>query len=122
MIANKFPNLDKAVKFIRTHWVYLLTAFTILNLITYIIQRQKYQDLIKNNTSSTSTIRGLGIVEKIEVNFYIIKSGDTLWGLAEKNYSSGFEYKKIIKNNPGKTFKFEDGKEGLIYPGTEIIL
>ena len=29
MIANKFPNLDKAIKFIRTNWVYLFTAFTI---------------------------------------------------------------------------------------------
>jgi nucleoid-associated protein YgaU len=120
MIANKFPNLDKAIKFIRTHWVYLLTAFTILNLAIYLNQRQKYQDL--NNISSTSTIRDLDIIEKTEISFYIIRSGDTLWDLAEKNYSSGFEYKKIIKNNPGKTFKFEDGKEGLIYPGTEIIL
>jgi len=122
MIANKFPNLDKVIKFIRTHWVYLLTAFTILNLAIYLNQRQKYQDLIKNNISSTSTIRELDIIEKTEISFYIIRSGDTLWDLAEKNYSSGFEYKKIIKNNPGKTFKFEDGKEGLIYPGTEIIL
>ena len=122
MIANKFPNLDTAIKFIRTNWVYLFTAFTILNLVIYLNQRQKYQDLLKNNTSSTSTIRESDIIEKTEINFYIIKYGDTLWGLAEKNYGTGFEYKKIIRNNPGKTFKFQNGNEGLIYPGTEIIL
>lgn len=122
MIANKFPNLDRALKFIRTNWFYFLIGFTIINLAVYLNQKHKYQELIKNNTSSASTIRDIESPKKIEVNYYVVKTGDTLWDLAEKQYGSGFKYTEIIKNNPGKTFKFQNGDEGLIYPGTEIIL
>jgi LysM repeat protein len=122
MIEKKFPNLDKSLKFISINWAYFLLGFTIINLGIYIYQRQKYQDLIKNNTSSAATTRETNFIASPRTNVYIVQSGDTLWDLAEKHYGSGFKYKEIIKNNPGKTFKFENGAEGLIYPGTELIL
>ena len=122
MIANKFPNLDKALKFMSINWVYFLVGFTIINLGIYTYQRQKYQELIKNNTSSAATSRETDLISNPRPNVYIIQPGDTLWDLAEKHYGSGFKYTEIIKNNPGKTFKFQNGDEGLIYPGTEIIL
>jgi nucleoid-associated protein YgaU len=81
---------------------------------------------ITQNTSSASTIRD----EEDKKNTYeennsettkhIIQKGDTLWDLSVKYYADGTKYHEIIKKNPGKTFKFDNGREGLIYPGTEL--
>jgi len=89
-----------------------------------------YQSQIEKNISASSTVRDSNdtsktSIENQEVDLgkkYVIQKGDTLWDLAEKYYGSGFEYPKIIEKNPGKTFLFKNGNQGLIYEGTEIII
>ncbi|MBR5193091.1 MAG: LysM peptidoglycan-binding domain-containing protein [Bacteroidaceae bacterium] len=58
---------------------------------------------------------------------YTIKSGDTLWGIAQKNYGNGAQYKKIYDAN--KTIIEETAKKHgksssngghWIYPGTVL--
>jgi DNA replication protein DnaD len=115
--------------------IIIIITFTLLGV--YFLNKQYYYNQIQNNISATSTIRDQeNQTEKFSQNEYsqsknkeikteikyVIKKGDTLWDLAEKYYGSGFEYHKIIEKNPGKTFKFADGRQGLIYEGTEIII
>jgi len=115
--------------------IIIIITFTLLGV--YFLNKQYYYNQIQNNISATSTIRdqenqtekysqdeysqSKNKEIKTEIK-YVIKKGDTLWDLAEKYYGSGFEYHKIIEKNPGKTFKFADGRQGLIYEGTEIII
>lgn len=91
------------------------------------IDKIRYEEKVKNDTSSTYTQRG--VIKEIlnpEITLsnkkYIVKKGDTLWDIAEKSYGLGFKYHKIIEKNPGKTFKFLNGNQGLIHVGTELIL
>ncbi|NBO22806.1 LysM peptidoglycan-binding domain-containing protein [bacterium] len=115
--------------------IIIIITFTLLGV--YFLNKQYYYTQVQNNISATSTIRdqenqtekysqdeysqSKNKEIKTEIK-YVIKKGDTLWDLAEKYYGSGFEYHKIIEKNPGKTFKFADGRQGLIYEGTEIII
>ena len=111
--------------------IIIIITFTLLGV--YFLNKQYYYTQVQNNISATSTIREKeNQSEKLSQSEntkskngeikYTIKKGDTLWDLAEKHYGSGFEYYKIIEKNPGKTFKFVDGRQGLIYEGTEIII
>jgi LysM repeat protein len=102
-----------------------IIVLTFLILLVYINLKVSQQNRIYQNISATSTSREIenSISESNKNNQeikYVIKKGDTLWQIAERYYGSGLEYKKIIEKNPGKTFKFGDGREGLIYEGTEI--
>ena len=104
--------------------VLILISFIVLAFV--LNERKKYIDdyyqtnNIESNISATSTERES--IESSDIKKHVIQNGDTLWELAVKHYGSGHEYRKIIDKNPGKTYKFADGKEGLIYPGTELIL
>jgi len=104
---------------------FIVLAFALKNRAEYIEETKKQQE-IENNISSASTIRDTSKIENNpnhnSENTYTIKKGDTLWDIAEKKYGSGFKYIELIKNNTGKTFKFTDGREGLIYEGTVLNL
>ena len=102
----------------------IIVAFILLIAnIYYFYQRNNYQKKLLNDTSSANTVREETKSEVTELKkLYVIKSGDTLWDIAEKEYGSGFKYTEIIKKNPGKTFKFKNGAEGLIFPGTQLEL
>ncbi|MDX2471956.1 MAG: LysM peptidoglycan-binding domain-containing protein, partial [SAR324 cluster bacterium] len=52
---------------------------------------------------------------------YRIKKGDTLWGIAEKHYGSGYLWRKIAEANPDKV-KYRDNDIVIILPGHELIL
>lgn len=102
--------------------IIIFTVFVLLGI--YYQYKQSYYQNIENNISASSTIRQEEPTTEIpsKDTKYTIQKGDTLWDLAEKHYGSGFEYHKIIEKNPGKTFQFEDGRQGLIFEGTEIII
>ena len=102
----------------------IIVAFILLIAnIYYFYQRNNYQKKLLNDTSSVNTVREETKSEVTESKkLYVIKSGDTLWDIAEKEYGSGFKYNEIIKKNPRKTFKFKNGAEGLIFPGTQLEL
>ena len=109
---------------IKKNWVYIISILALLFSFYYLSSKNKYQERVKNDTSSAATVRSEESIEKNPENkkIYIVKSGDTLWDIAEKNYGSGFKYHEIISKNPNKTFKFKNGENGLIYPGTELEL
>lgn len=109
---------------LKKYWQYILILVTLLISTGVLISKLKYQEKLRNDTSSAATKREENqIPEKISIpKTYTVKSGDTLWGIAEKEYGSGFKYHDLISKNPGKTFKFKNGHEGLIFPGTVLIL
>lgn len=102
--------------------IIIISVFILLGI--YYQYKQSYYQNIENNISASSTIREESLPNESNnpETKYTIQKGDTLWDLAEKYYGSGFEYHKIIEKNPGKTFQFADGRQGLIYEGTEIII
>lgn len=46
---------------------------------------------------------------------YVVKKGDTLWGISRSFYGAGRFWKRIEEANPDAV-----GKEGLIFPGAEL--
>ena len=32
--------------------------------------------------------------------WYVVKQGDTLWGIAERHYKAGWRYKRILRLEP----------------------
>ena len=46
---------------------------------------------------------------------YVVKSGDTLWHIAERFYQDGASYKRIVEAN-------QISNPDLIYPGTELVI
>jgi len=53
---------------------------------------------------------------------YIVKSGDTLWEIAEAVYGSGFEWKKILENNKSSIGFLPNGSQALIWPGQVLVI
>ncbi len=49
---------------------------------------------------------------------YVVKRGDTLWGIAKKFYGNGAQYPKIYNKNKGVIGK----NPNLIYPGQKYII
>jgi len=104
---------------------YIISGIIILICIVIIYQKFSYSQKLLNDTSSANTVRMEDAINpqinpETKINKHVIQKGDTLWDLSVKYYGDGTKYKEIIKKNPGKTFKFEDGRDGLIYPGTEL--
>ena len=103
---------------------YIVSFLTIIICGVLIINNYLENKKIASDTSSTNTIRKEESVKLQETDkkiyLYVVKKGDTLWDLSVKYYGDGTKYRQIIEKNPGKTFKFQNGDEGLIYPGTEL--
>lgn len=49
---------------------------------------------------------------------YVIKPGDTLWGIAKRHYGSGAEWRRIWDRNK----PMRSGNPNLIYPGEVILI
>lgn len=48
--------------------------------------------------------------------YYVVKKGDTLWGIAASMYGSGAKYPKILSANP------QIKNKNLIYPGQKLLI
>lgn len=53
---------------------------------------------------------------------YQVKSGDTLWEIAEARYGSGFEWTKILEANSQTVDFLASGSQALIVPGQTLVL
>ncbi|MEX0621709.1 MAG: LysM peptidoglycan-binding domain-containing protein [Candidatus Woykebacteria bacterium] len=53
---------------------------------------------------------------------YKVKSGDTLWDIAETFYKDGHQWTKILDANPGKIGTLPDGNQGLIAVGQNLVI
>ncbi len=53
---------------------------------------------------------------------YTVKSGDTLWEIAEARYGNGAEWTKIVSANSGKIGYLANGRQALITTGQNLIL
>jgi nucleoid-associated protein YgaU len=53
---------------------------------------------------------------------YTVKSGDTLWEIAEAVYGSGYEWHKILDANSDDIGYLPNGSQALIIPGQVLTL
>ncbi len=53
---------------------------------------------------------------------YTVKSGDTLWEIAEAKYGNGAEWTKILSANKGSIGFLANGSQALITPGQNLVL
>jgi nucleoid-associated protein YgaU len=74
-----------------------------------LVEYSPYAIKIINNSSSTSNPKSTG--------YYVVKSGDTLWGIAKKYYGNGAKYTKIYNAN-----KSIIKNPSLIYPGQKLVI
>jgi len=58
----------------------------------------------------------------IKGSSYTVKSGDTLWEIAEAVYGSGFEWTKILDTNKGSIGFLPNGSQALIVPGQVLAI
>ncbi len=53
---------------------------------------------------------------------YIVKSGDTLWEIAEARYGNGADWTKILDTNSSDIGYLPNGQQALIVPGQTLVL
>jgi nucleoid-associated protein YgaU len=53
---------------------------------------------------------------------YVVKSGDTLWEIAEARYGNGAEWTKILDANSSDVGFLPSGQQSLIVPGQTLVL
>ncbi|MFC1755945.1 LysM peptidoglycan-binding domain-containing protein [Patescibacteria group bacterium] len=53
---------------------------------------------------------------------YVVKSGDTLWEIAEARYGNGAEWTKILGENASEIGYLPNGQQALIMPGQTLVL
>lgn len=58
----------------------------------------------------------------IKTGSYTVKSGDTLWELAEGAYGNGADWVKILNANKGSIGYLPNGEQALIKPGQVLVL
>lgn len=55
-------------------------------------------------------------------NSYVVKSGDTLWEIAEAKYGNGTDWVKILEANSSEIGYLLNGQQALIVPGQTLVL
>lgn len=68
-----------------------------------------------DNARPGQTVAPKVVKPKVEVRYYTIARGDTLWGIAKKFYGNGAQYPKIYNANRNII-----SNPNLIYPGQKI--
>ena len=53
---------------------------------------------------------------------YVVKSGDTLWEIAEAKYGNGADWTKILETNSSEVGYLLNGQQALIVPGQTLVL
>ncbi|TAE10637.1 MAG: LysM peptidoglycan-binding domain-containing protein [Bacteroidetes bacterium] len=59
--------------------------------------------------------------KKVDSNVYVVKYGDTLWGIAEKFYGDGSKYMKIFEANR-HLWKAYNNDPNVLYPNWELTI
>jgi nucleoid-associated protein YgaU len=59
---------------------------------------------------------------EIQAGNYTVKSGDTLWELAEGVYGNGADWVKILDANSNSVDFLEGGQQALIFPGQVLVI
>lgn len=59
---------------------------------------------------------------EIKAGSYTVKSGDTLWEIAEAAYGNGAEWGKILAANKSSIGMLPNGSQALIVPGQVLVL
>jgi nucleoid-associated protein YgaU len=93
---------------------------------------EKLDNVAKNNgqinknstTSETNTIWTANDYTQgdIKGSTYTVKSGDTLWEIAEGLYGDGSQWTKILETNKANVGFLANGQQALIVPGQVLVL
>src|SRR5258707_2084536 len=77
---------------------------------------------IEAPTASTST--GSMFNSPASPSTYVVRSGDTLWSIADQAYGSGIAYRRLLEANVGR--RMPDGQvftaQGVIRPGWDLLV
>lgn len=82
----------------------------------YILRYKESSPSVASVASAAGFVASQAVSDGIQNGIYTVKSGDTMWALAEKYYGSGSEYARIMRDNglttsalrPGQKLKIGD--------------
>ncbi len=79
---------------------------------------------VSNNTGSATSTWVANDYKSgdIKAGSYTVKSGDTLWEIAEAAYGNGAEWTKILEANESTIGFLPNGSQALIVPGQVLVL
>ena len=92
------------------------------------------QNLNDNNADTTATISDNKVVNvgtwvatdykqgDISKGNYTVKSGDTLWEIAEAVYGDGTQWVNILNANSSSIGYLPSGQQALIFPGQVLVI
>ncbi|MFA5776489.1 MAG: LysM peptidoglycan-binding domain-containing protein [Patescibacteria group bacterium] len=92
------------------------------------------QNLGDNNADTTATISNNKVVDvgtwvatdykqgDISKGNYTVKSGDTLWEIAEAVYGDGTQWVNILNANSASVDYLPNGQQALIFPGQVLVI
>ena len=92
------------------------------------------QNLNDNNADTTATISNNKVVDvgtwvatdykqgDISKGNYTVKSGDTLWEIAEAVYGDGTQWVNILNANSASVDYLPNGQQALIFPGQVLVI
>ena len=75
----------------------------------------KSRNVMKNQTTSTSTVANEQATQNAMPKTYTVKPGDYLWSIAEKIYGSGYNWVDLANAN-----KLQN--PGVLYAGTKLVV
>jgi 5'-nucleotidase / UDP-sugar diphosphatase len=82
---------------------------------------QQNQDVTLSTTSSTWVANDYKKGDIVGAS-YTVKSGDTLWEIAEAAYGDGTQWTKILEANKANVGYLPNGSQALIIPGQVLVL
>jgi nucleoid-associated protein YgaU len=113
--ARSTPRFLSQIKWGESYTSLFLGAVVVVVAFVLVFSLIKSGNLMKKQTTSTSTVVNEQTVQNSTPKTYTVKSGDYLWAIAEKIYGSGYNWVDLASAN-----KLEN--PSILYAGTKLIV